>query len=74
MAAMHRVAREQNVEVAVLDVRSGLGTTRFYEGVRLRGGRAGARASSGWRPGDDRDSVVMARRLDGHPMVADGRA
>jgi len=25
-------------------------------------------------PGDDRDSVVMARRLDDQPMVADGRA
>ena len=25
-------------------------------------------------PGDDRDSVLMARRLDDHPMVADGRA
>lgn len=73
MAAMHRVAREQGVEVAVLDVRSGLGTTRFYEGCgyvevgRLPGVIRVA-------PGDDRDSVVMARRLDDRPMVADGRA
>ena len=73
MAAMHRVARDLGVEVAVLDVRSGLGTTRFYEGSgyvevgRLPGVIRVA-------PGDDRDSVVMARRLDGQPMVADGRA
>ena len=73
LAAMHRVARESGVEVAVLDVRSGLGTTRFYEASgyvevgRIPGViRVGA--------GDDRDSVLMARRLDGRPMVADGRA
>jgi GNAT superfamily N-acetyltransferase len=73
MAAMHRVARELNVEVAVLDVRSGLGTTRFYEGCGyVEVGRVPGviRVS----PGDDRDSVLMARRLDDHPMVADGRA
>jgi GNAT superfamily N-acetyltransferase len=73
MAAMHRVAREQDVEVVVLDVRSGLGTTRFYEGSGY--------VEVGRVPGvirvaaaDDRDSVIMARRLDGRPMVADGRA
>ncbi len=73
MAAMHRVAREQDVEVVVLDVRSGLGTTRFYEGSGY--------VEVGRVPGvirvaaaDDRDSVIMARRLDGQPMVADGRA
>ena len=73
MAAMHRVAREQGVEVAVLDVRSGLGTTRFYEvcGYVEVGRVPGVIRVA---PGDDRDSVVMARRLDGHPMVADGRA
>lgn len=73
MAAMHRVAREQEVEVAVVDVRSGLGTTRFYEGSGyVEVGRVPGviRVS----PGDDRDSVIMARRLDGRPMVADGRA
>ena len=73
MAAMHRVAREQGVEVAVLDVRSGLGTTRFYEGAGyVEVGRVPAVIRVA--PGDDRDSVLMARRLDGRPMVADGRA
>ena len=73
MAAMHRVAREQDVEVAVLDVRSGLGTTRFYEGSGyVEVGRVPGVIRVG--PADDRDSVLMARRLDGRPMVADGRA
>lgn len=73
MAAMHRVAREQEVEVAVLDVRSGLGTTRFYEvcGYVEVGRVPGVIRVA---PGDDRDSVLMARRLDGRPMVADDRA
>ena len=73
LAAMHRVAREQGVEVAVLTVRSGLGTTRFYEhmGYAEVGRVPGVIRVA---PGDDRDSVVMARRLDGRPMVADGRA
>jgi len=54
-------------------VRSGLGTTRFYEvcGYVEVGRVPGVIRVA---PGDDRDSVVMARRLDGHPMVADGRA
>jgi len=73
MAAMHRVARQQNVEVAVLDVRSGLGSTRFYESCGyVEVGRVPGVIRVA--PGDDRDSVVMARRLDGAPMVADGRA
>lgn len=73
MAAMHRVARTQGVEVAVLDVRSGLGTTRFYEGCGyVEVGRVPGVIRVA--PGDDRDSVVMARRLDGRRMVADGRA
>ena len=73
MAAMHRVAREQGVEVAVLDVRSGLGTTRFYEqcGYVEVGRVPGVIRVA---PGDDRDSVIMARRLDDRPMVPDGRA
>jgi len=73
MAAMHRVAREQHVEVAVLEVRSGLGTTRFYEACGyVEVGRVPGVIRV--TPGDDRDSVVMARRLDDQPMVADGRA
>ncbi len=72
MAAMHRVARDAGVELATLVVRSGTGATRFYE-------RAGyvevGRVPGNIRVavGDDRDSVVMARRLDGRPLVADGR-
>jgi RimJ/RimL family protein N-acetyltransferase len=72
MAAMHRVARDAGVELATLVVRSGTGASRFYE-------RAGyvevGRVPGNIRvaPGDDRDSVVMARRLDGRPLVADGR-
>ena len=72
VAAMHRVARRAGVELATLVVRSGTGGTRFYE-------RAGyvevGRVPGNIRvaPGDDRDSVVMARRLDGRAMVADGR-
>ena len=58
---------------AVLDVRSGLGTTRFYEGCGyVEVGRVPGVIRVA--PGDDRDSVVMARRLDGQPMVPDGRA
>ncbi|MEO7423195.1 MAG: GNAT family N-acetyltransferase, partial [Ornithinibacter sp.] len=73
MAAMHRVAREQGVEVVVLDVRSGLGTTGFYEGCGyVEVGRVPGIIRVA--PRDDRDSVIMARRLDGKPMVADGRA
>ena len=64
---------KDGVEVAVLDVRSGLGSTRFYEGCGyVEVGRVPGVIRVA--PGDDRDSVVMARRLDGHPMVADGRA
>ncbi len=72
MSAMHRVARAAGVELATLVVRSGTGATRFYE-------RAGyvevGRVPGNIRvaPGDDRDSVLMALRLDDRPMVADGR-
>lgn len=72
LAAMHRVARDAGVELATLVVRSGTGATRFYE-------RAGyvevGRVPGNIRvaPGDDRDSVFMARRLDGRTLVADGR-
>ena len=73
MAAMHRVAREAGVEIAVLDVRSGLGTTRFYESAGyVEVGRVPGVIRVA--PGDDRDSVIMARRLDGRPLLADGRA
>ena len=63
MAAMHRVAREDAVEIVELGVRSGYGTEDFYAGLgyeeigRLKGGIRVA-------PGDDRDDIHMARRLD----------
>ena len=73
LAAMHRVAREQGVEIAVLDVRSGLGLTRFYERVGyVEVGRVPGVIRVA--PGDDRDRIMMARCLDGRRMVPDGRA
>lgn len=73
LAAMHRVAREQGVELVTVVVRSGLGITRFYErSGYVEVGRVPANIRVG--PGDDRDSVYLARRLDGRAMVADGRA
>ncbi|MBM6398936.1 GNAT family N-acetyltransferase [Phycicoccus sonneratiae] len=69
MAAMHRVAREDGVEVAELGVRGGTGVDAFYAALgyeevgRLPGGiRVGA--------DDDRDDVWMARRLDGRPLLS----
>ena len=72
MAAMHRVARDAGVELATLVVRSGTGATRFYErSGYVEVGRVPGNIRVA--PGDDRDSVVMARRLDDRAMVADGR-
>lgn len=62
MAAMHRVAREDGVEIVELGVRGGYGTEDFYASVgyaeigRLVGGIRVA-------PGDDRDDISMARRV-----------
>ena len=56
-------AREDAVEIVELGVRSGYGTEDFYAGLgyeeigRLKGGIRVA-------PGDDRDDIHMARRLD----------
>lgn len=73
LSAMHRVAREDDVEIAVVVVRSGLGLTRFYEQAGyVEVGRLPATIRVA--PGDDRDSIYLARRLDGRPIVADGRA
>lgn len=73
LAAMHRVARETGVELVTVTVRSGLGITRFYERAGyVEVGRVPATIRVA--PGDDRDSVYLARRLDGRPIVADGRA
>ncbi|MBM6405029.1 GNAT family N-acetyltransferase [Phycicoccus sp. CSK15P-2] len=62
MAAMHRVARADGVEVVELGVRGGTGTDGFY--ARLGYSEAG-RLPGGIRvaPGDDRDDIWMARRL-----------
>lgn len=62
MAAMHRAARDEGVEIVTLGVRAGMGLEGFYERCgylevgRVVGGiRVGA--------GDDRDDITMARRL-----------
>ena len=62
MAAMHRVAREDGVEVVELGVRGGTGADAFY--ARL-GYREVGRLPGGIRvaPGEHRDDIWMARRL-----------
>lgn len=74
LAGMVGVARRElpHVELLRLDYRSGLGLGDFYascgwaEVGRVPGGL--------WLGGDDyRDEVVMARRVDGGPLTADGR-
>jgi RimJ/RimL family protein N-acetyltransferase len=66
MAAMHRAARGEGVEIATLTVRGGLGLEGFYERC---GYREVGRIEGGIRvaPGDDRDDILMARRLCGEP-------
>ena len=66
MAAMHRAARADRVEIATLTVRGGLGLERFYQRC---GYREVGRIEGGIRvaPGDDRDDILMARRLCGDP-------
>lgn len=73
LAAMHRAARAHGVELVSVGVRSGLGISRFYEraGYDEVGRVPGAIRVA---PGDDRDDIVLARRLDGRPMVEDGGA
>lgn len=63
MAALHRVAREQGVEILTLDYRDGLGLGHFYEQV---GYHEVGRHSGIIRVADDdeRDRVFMMRRLD----------
>ncbi|WP_245616929.1 GNAT family N-acetyltransferase [Knoellia subterranea] len=72
MAGVHRVAREAGVEILTLDVRSGTGTTAFYEacGYRETGRVLGAIRVA---PGDERDSISMARRLDDRILTPDPR-
>lgn len=71
MAGMHRLAREEGVELLQLAVRSGSGASSFYRqcGYVEVGRVPGAIRVA---PGDDRDEVTMARRVDGAPLVAHG--
>ena len=64
MAGMHRLAGEDGVELLQLGVRSGSGASDFYTqcGYTEVGRIAGAVRVA---PGDDRDDVTMARRVDG---------
>ena len=73
LGGMHALARTMpGVELLRLDYRSGAGLGDFYA-------RAGwvetGRQPSGLRlgPGDHRDDVAMMRRVDGQPLVGDGR-
>lgn len=62
MGALHRTARDENVEIVTLGVRAGMGLERFYETC---GYREVGRVAGGIRVavGDDRDDITMARRL-----------
>lgn len=73
MSGMHRLARDDGAELVTLDYRSGTGVGAFYArcGYTEVGRVPG---SIRVRPGDDRDSVLMARRLDGAPLRAHGRS
>lgn len=73
LAGMHRIARDlTGAELCRLDCRSGTGASRFYDACgyvevgRLPGIIRAA-------PGDDRDSILMMRRLDGGELRYDGR-
>lgn len=72
MSGLHRLAREDGAELVTVDYRSGTGVGEFYSrcGYSEVGRVPGTIRVA---PGDDRDSVVMARRLDGSPLRADGR-
>ncbi|GAA2738739.1 hypothetical protein GCM10009867_31450 [Pedococcus aerophilus] len=71
MAGMHRIAREDDVELLQLGVRSGSGASDFYAqcGYTEVGRIPGAIRVA---PGDDRDDVTMARRVDGAPLRPHG--
>lgn len=69
MAAMHRVARADGVDIAELSVRGGTGTEDFYAGL---GYVVVGRLPDGIRVAadDPRDDIWMARRLDGRPLLS----
>lgn len=62
MAGLHRAARERGTELVTLDYRGGTGLGEFY---RRHGYTEVGRVPGAIRvaPGDDRDSVIMARSL-----------
>ena len=74
MAGLHRIARGlEGVELVTLDYFSGSGLGEFYArcgctkvGRIPRAIRVGV--------GDERDDVLMTRRLDGRPLRAEGRS
>ena len=72
MAGTHRVARDLGVEILSLGVRSGTGTSHFYESCGyVESGRVlGAIRVA---PGDDRDDITMTRRLDERVLEPDPR-
>ncbi|MGL5911674.1 MAG: GNAT family N-acetyltransferase [Phycicoccus sp.] len=72
MAGMHRIARDDGIELLQLGYRSGTGVSAFYAGLGYREvGRIPGAIRVG--PDDDRDDVTMVRRVDGGPLVTDGR-
>lgn len=72
MAGVHRVARASGIEILTLGVRSGTGTSAFYEacGYQESGRVLGAIRVA---PGDDRDDITMTRRLDDADLRPDDR-
>ena len=71
LAGLHRLARDDGAELLLLSTRSGAGVTRFYarHGYEEVGRIPGVIRVA---PGDDRDEVFMARRLDGRPLHVHG--
>jgi RimJ/RimL family protein N-acetyltransferase/ribosomal protein S18 acetylase RimI-like enzyme len=71
MCGLHRIARGDGVEIALLGYRSGTGVSRFYaRNGYVEVGRNPGTIRVG--PGDDRDDVTMSRRLDGRPLTSQG--
>lgn len=72
MAGTHRAARNLGVEILALGVRSGTGTSNFYEacGYHESGRILGAIRVA---PGDERDDITMTRRLDDADLRPDFR-
>ncbi|MCA0437798.1 MAG: hypothetical protein M9891_05135 [Austwickia sp.] len=73
LAGMHRIARGMaGIELCELAYRSGTGVSRFYAaGGYVEVGRRPGAVRAG--PADDRDSVLMMRRVDGGDLIYDGR-